>query len=316
MKNIILDTDIGDDIDDALALSYLCKSKDINLVGITTVYMNTYKRALLTEVILQALNKTHIPVVAGIGKGMTISLKEFNRNVKKHNPRQMDILKDIKISTEPLKINVLDFLNDITKRYEGDITLLTIGALTNIGTFLKKYPNANKRIKEIVTMGGCFFSTISEWNIICDPEAASIVVESGIPIRMVGLDVTLQCRLEENNIKRIERYKTDLCKLLGKLIRLWQKEVGRDPFTKRTRVPNLHDPLAAIAINHPEVLKFEPFCIKVETKGKYTRGMTVLTSLGWNYGWKLVPGCKSNVLVATEVNVKKVIDIFMDAILR
>lgn len=316
MKNVILDTDIGDDIDDALALSYMCNSKEFNLVGVTTVYMNTVERAKLACAVLEVLNRQDVPVVAGYGKAMTQSVKTYNQKLKIHKPRQMEVLKEVYTYMKPLDIDVVEFLNKKINQYKGNISLVTIGGLTNIAMLLKKYPGAAKKIKMIYMMGGVAFITGKEWNIICDPEAARIVFNSGIPIKMVGLDVTLKCRLKESDIRKIENNGKPVSDLLGKLIRLWQKQNGKNPYTKKYPTPTLHDPLAAMVGDHPEVIRFEPFKVDVETKGELTRAQTVIVGANFDIPWKCHPSIKPTADVAVDVNAKKAVNIFMKNILR
>ncbi|OGF48095.1 MAG: hypothetical protein A2231_08985 [Candidatus Firestonebacteria bacterium RIFOXYA2_FULL_40_8] len=306
MKKIIIDTDIGSDIDDALALGYLGKCKDIEIAGITTVFYQTYNKAMLSGLILDNL-KIKARVVAGFGKPVHLSEKEFQEKENKYNKVQFKALEGVEVKNNPEKDGVLEFLKESFSKQPGEITLLAIGPLTNIGLLLKKYPATSKNIKEIVMMGGCVFATFPEWNIINDYLSAEIVFNSKIPIKMLPLELTMKSELFEKHIKTLEKSKNPLPALLGKLTRLWQEGKGRTPI--------LHDVLAAMAITHPEIIKFEPFKINIETKGEHTKGMTVLSETTWENNWKLKDPKKANVLLATEVNYNKVIEIFMETVL-
>jgi len=306
LKKIIIDTDIGSDIDDALALGYLGKCKDIEIAGITTVFYQTYNKAMLSGLILDNL-KIKARVVAGFGKPVHLSEKEFQEKENKYNKVQFKALEGVEVKNNPEKDGVLEFLKESFSKQPGEITLLAIGPLTNIGLLLKKYPATSKNIKEIVMMGGCVFATFPEWNIINDYLSAEIVFNSKIPIKMLPLELTMKSELFEKHIKTLEKSKNPLPALLGKLTRLWQEGKGRTPI--------LHDVLAAMAITHPEIIKFEPFKINIETKGEHTKGMTVLSETTWENNWKLKDPKKANVLLATEVNYNKVIEIFMETVL-
>ena len=319
IHRVLLDTDIGDDIDDALALGYLGKSRDIFLLGVSTVFLKALERAELGAAELQVLGDFHLPIVAGYSRPMKIKDRIYNQ-MKKHKPRQFEILSKIKPMIKPYKMNVLEFLRNNIEAHPGEVTLLTIGPLTNIGLLFKKYPKLASKLKEIVIMGGVVTQPHPEWNILWDPEAARIVFGAGAPIKMIGLDVTLKCVLPEANIRMFERSTRELPVLLGKLIRLWQKQNRKIPASNKKLTPILHDPLAAMAINTPGLIEYKPCRIEIETKGCYTRGTTVPVSNYWKPGKNgievlLHPKVKPNALVAFGVNAPLAVKTFTERIL-
>jgi inosine-uridine nucleoside N-ribohydrolase len=136
MKKVLLDTDIGDDIDDALALGYLGQSKDIDLLGVSTVFLKTRERAELCAAELQVLNEFHIPVVPGAGRPLKIENAKYNRMLREHKPRQFEVLSKIKPMIKPYEMDVVEFLKNNIEAYPKEVTLLTIGPLTNAGLFI------------------------------------------------------------------------------------------------------------------------------------------------------------------------------------
>ncbi len=319
-KIVLLDTDIGDDIDDALALGYLGKSGDIFLAGVSTVFLKTKERARLGAAELQVLGEFQLPIVAGAGRPLKMKNSIYRMKLKKHKPRQFEVLSRIKPLIKPYEIDVVEFLKNNIEAHSGKISLLTIGPLTNIALLFKKYPALAAKVKEIVIMGGVIRQSFPEWNILCDPEAAEIVFNSGAAIKMIGLDVTLKCFLEEADIRSFESSGRELPVLLGKLIRLWQKQVGKLPGSDKYHTPILHDPLAAMSINTPGLLEYRPFKIVIETKGKYTRGVTVPVGNYWKpartgFEFVLSPKEKPNALVAVNVNAKLAVKTFTERIL-
>lgn len=320
IHRVLLDTDIGDDIDDALALGYLGKSRDIFLLGVSTVFLKTKERAKLGAAELQVLGKFHLPIVAGAGRPLNIKDALYQKRLKNHKPWQFEVLSKIKPIVKPYEMDVVEFLKNNIEAHPGEVTLLTIGPLTNIGLLFKKYPKTAFKLKEIVIMGGVINQPHPEWNILWDPEAAAIVFEAGAPIKMIGLDVTLKCVLPEAEIRKFERSGKELPVLLGKLIRLWQKQNGKIPGNGNKLTPILHDPLAAMAIDTPELLEYRPYRIKIETKGQYTRGTTVPVGNYWKPGRNgievlLHPKEKPNALVAVNVNAPLAVKTFSERIL-
>lgn len=257
VQNLIIDTDIGGDIDDAIALALALCSPEVNVLGVTTVFTYVNNRARLAAKLAEVYGHSDIPVAAGCESPL---IGSWDKGLI---PDQCEILKDedgyncSKFGADLITDKVIE---------NRDVVIAAIGPLTNIAIALKRVPSISKRAR-LVMMGGMVGKAYPEWNIFCDPEAARIVFESGIPITMVGLDVTLKCELSEDDIERIGREKCERNQFLYKLIRIYTG--------KYNRMPILHDPLAMSALIWPEILNFEYKDIRVETRGEFTRGVTV-----------------------------------------
>ena len=252
----ILDTDIGDDIDDALALALSLSSPELELLGVTTVFRNTPARARMAKAILQLAGHPDIPVYAGCGQPINNPVDET----------------EIPIQVGPELDNItyedghaVDFLIRQAKVHGKQLTLCPIGALTNIALAIRQ-DKAMLNIGEIVLMGGSFYRHCNEWNILCDPEAAHIVFSSGIPIRAIGLDVTTRCVMSDAQVAQVNASAHPLQRQLALFIQRWMAQTHVNPM--------LHDPLAVTAMWNPAYLTFEPAQVQVETQGKYTRGTT------------------------------------------
>ena len=177
---IIIDTDIGDDADDALAICLALKSEELEVMGITTVFRNTAARAQIAVRLLQLMGRTDIPVYAGIGHPLVAEADVETVPIQLlAGMEELEYRKDM---------DGVEYLRRSLSASQGDITLVTIGPLTNVGVLLCKHPEVKGKIKEIVMMGGAYYMHYNEWNILCDPEAAHIVYSSGVPIRAIGLD--------------------------------------------------------------------------------------------------------------------------------
>jgi len=294
-RKIIIDTDIGDDIDDALAIAFALNSPEVDLIGITTVFRNTDARAKIAVNLLNLAGR-NIPVYAGCGQPIV------NREDVLHIPCQFS--DDMNRFTYNKDIHGVDYIINTVMESDGDITLVPIGPLTNIGMAILKCPELKTKLKEIVLMGGCFYSHFNEWNIFCDPEAARIVFESGISIKAIGLDVTLKCRLSENDLKIFDSSTSPVAKFLSELIRRWRN------VTKS--LPILHDPLAVCTVFNDNIFEMQNEKIIVEIKGEHTRGTTFnKTGLNWSVSNKIVD---SHVKVAKDVDEEAFVKLFMERI--
>ena len=267
MQKIILDTDIGDDIDDALALAFAVMSGKFDVLGVTTVFRNAEQRAELACCVLDALGRLDIPVYAGIGKTLLQSIPEWEQVVRSHRPRQMDVLKKQQPSVQPQSDSAIDFIINTVMASDGDITLVPIGPFTNIAAAFTLEPRLAQKTK-IYMMGGATDRVRPEWNALCDPEATRIVFGTGAPITMVGLDVTTKCIMSYEQVKAIGSVDRPINQICFELIHLWG---GNNPEPR----PTLHDPLALATLIDPTLCETREIRIEVETRADHLRGATV-----------------------------------------
>ena len=267
MQKIILDTDIGDDIDDALALAFAIMSGKIDILGVTTVFRNAEHRAELACCLLEALGRTDIPVYAGIGKTLVQSIPDWEQVAASHRPRQMEVLKKQQPSIQPKPERAVDFIIDTVMAGDGDITLVPIGPFTNIAAAFTVEPRLAQKAK-ICMMGGATDRVRPEWNALCDPEATRIVFGTGVPITMVGLDVTTKCVMSYEQVKTIGSVDRPINQICFELIHLWG---GDNPEPR----PTLHDPLALATLIDPTLCETREMRIEVETQANYFCGATV-----------------------------------------
>ncbi|MDE1230085.1 nucleoside hydrolase [Vibrio aestuarianus] len=262
MRNIIIDTDIGDDADDILALALALKSSELNIVGVTTVFKNTQLRAKMAKHVLALAERQDIPVFAGHPHSI------LGENDCTEVPCQYQ--SEMSNYSVP-EVHAVQYIADVLSTQK--VTLVAIGPLTNIADLIVKHPECLKNIEELVVMGGCYYRHVNEWNIVCDPEAADIVFRSGLKIRAVGLDVTTQCNFNGLALSSARRdADTPLKKLLIESCDAWFNETG---FT-----PILHDPLTIFSLLSDSDIEYVPENVRVELKGEFTRAMTVCTEEG------------------------------------
>ncbi len=211
---IILDTDIGDDIDDAYALACLATVPECKLLGVTTAYGHTEQRAQIAGKLLKVMGRTDVPVYAGrasnhdIGRQYQWAKSYTGANIKKSS--------------------AVEFLKKEIEKQPGEVTILAIGALTNIADLVTKYPAIVPRIKRIVIMGGSVYSGYGtskepqiEWNIRCDPPAARSVFGCGAVITVAGLEATAMMQFEAERQKRLFGIGTATTDALAALTNLW-----------------------------------------------------------------------------------------------
>ena len=263
-KICLLDTDIGDDIDDAFSLALLLENPQIDLKAVTTVYKNTKLRAYQAKELLQTYN-SNIDVYYGEGLPLTNYIVPFRTefvhetgDLINNHPCQYD-----ESMNGEIKPDAVDAIIRLAEEYKNELIIIAVGPLTNIATAIKKEPKIVKWVKALYTMGGWFTNYVPEWNILCDPVAADIVFKSGIEIYSCGLDVTLQCVLDGKLLEYLEKEETEKIKLLNKYFKRW-KEYFK--FEKSV----MHDPLAATCVTD-DVCLFEKKYVKVnlnnENKG-------------------------------------------------
>lgn len=244
-KKVILDTDIGSDIDDAFCLAYLLANKDCELLGITTVSGEVEKRAMMASVLCYAAGKD-IPIYPGVEKPMFSEQKQpLAQQAKK--------LGKWEHKKEFEKGYAIEFLRKTIREHPYEITLLTIGPLTNIALLFMVDNEIPYLLKEIVLMGGYFKDKNTygyEWNIMCDPFAAKKVYESKVKVhKSIGLDVTLKVTMNSKEVKqKIKEINSELLMPVLDFADVW---------FENNDIVTFHDPLAAVALFNNEVCKFE-----------------------------------------------------------
>jgi purine nucleosidase len=237
---VLLDTDIGSDIDDAVAVAYLLAEPRCELLGVTTVTGDVAKRAALVQVLCDAAGRPAIPIHCGAASVL------LDGPGQPHVP-QYEAIKDLPHRLDRPPGTAIEFLRRTIRERPGEVTLLSIGPLTNVALLFALDPEVPGLLRSWVSMAGSFGGAIGrpgEWNSRCDPLATAIAFRNQ-PVRRVhiGLDVTLQCRLPAAEVR--QRFNGPLLGLVAKMAELW--------FADRQEIV-FHDPLAAIAIFHEQLV--------------------------------------------------------------
>jgi purine nucleosidase len=254
---VILDTDIGDDIDDAWAMGFVISYQGFAPLGVTITHGNTPARAKIACKLLHITHRDDIPVFIG---------RKTNDKVFQQYSWAEDFT-----AKRPEKKTAADFIVETVKRYPGEVTLLAVGPLQNIADALRKEPNLGKYVKRVVLMSGCVYGTsyslgkvIREWNVYQATADAQLVYGAGLPLTIVPLDSTTHVQLNNEERQRMVDYNSPLTYALECLYRLW--------LTGPTQRMTLHDQLAVAETASPATFfgKQETLPLLVDEQG-YTR---------------------------------------------
>ncbi len=279
---LILDTDIGSDIDDAVCLAYLLAQPECELLGITTVTGEAARRAMLASALCKVA-KRRIPIVAGADTPLLVPQKQ-------PAAQQAVALERWKHDTRFPANQAVDFLRRTIRRHPGEITLLTVGPLTNIGLLFALDPEIPGLLKGLTMMCGVFAEAPNhgplEWNAILDPHATAIVYRAPVkPHRSIGLDVTLQVTLPAEEVR--QRFQHPLLRPVLDFAEVWFKTVEGITF---------HDPLAATTLFDSRICGFQRGQVAVELDNPDLRGRTV---------WEPSRSAKAPHEAALKVNPKR-----------
>lgn len=310
MHKIFLDTDIGTDVDDLLAMSFILGSPDLSLLGITAAYGDTPLRAGLIREVLRRAGREDIPVAKGRSATFNGQREPWMAG---HEGRNAGLA-----PTSPLDEDgseAVELLLSTIEQNPGEVTLFAIAPLTNLALACQKAPDIMKKLKSVYLMGGVFnFNDPDltqprvEHNIFCDPEAAKVVFELGLPIKLFPLDVTLRTPLKKEDIDRIGVSNDPLRQFLGIELATWQ-ECLMERFGHRTVY--LHDPLTVAAFVDPAIVtRTLQARVAIECAGERTSGMTVpLTG-------KASKEHAHPVSVVVDVDIPRFYRLFVDTVTR
>jgi inosine-uridine nucleoside N-ribohydrolase len=255
---VLIDTDIGDDIDDAFALGLALRSPELRIVGITTAFGDTDLRARLVDRYLAAVGRKDIPVGVGVATPHDNVFTQAAYASRQPKRRHKD--------------GVTMILNQI-ERHPGQLTIIAIGPLRNLATAIQRDPATFKKVKRVVLMGGSVYrgyddsqnSAVrppdAEWNINRDPKAAQVLLASGVPIYMMPLDST-QVRLRAPERKKILAGRSHLSRQLKMLYSQWVAHTDN-----HAADPTLFDPVAVTYAIRPDLCPTTSMRLEVDDKG-------------------------------------------------
>lgn len=252
MEKIILDTDIGSDIDDSFALAYLLHASDAQLLGITTVTGQAQKRAELCRILVRIAG-WQVPVYAGEDHPLD------GQEEHQLECQMAGIANEYPAADFQPVESAADFLIRAARRNPGEITLLSVAPFTNVATALRKDPQFAGRLKRLVIMGGCFAQKKPEWNILCDRKAAEAMLKSDFrQLAVFPCDLT-------NTVSTPASYLAE--NVHGEFREILQK-MGNSWFERGMDRYHYHDPMAAVYCLHPELFVMQRGTMYMDAEGR------------------------------------------------
>jgi inosine-uridine nucleoside N-ribohydrolase len=267
-EKIIIDTDIGDDIDDAFALALALNSPEFDILGVSAAFGDTTTRARLLDRFLGEAGRRDIPVAAG--KPAAVNLQAFT---------QRRWAEDNKFARPPHPDSV-DFILGQIRKYPGQITLVAIGPLPNIGAMIDKDPDTFRKLKRVVIMGGSINSLTDpfniaapiaphvEWNIKNDVVSAQKLFAAGVPLQVLPLDSTANLKMHDVARDALFRHGSVLTDILMVLYEQWSFRLPEASFAyTRKAIPTLYDPMTLASMLDPSLCPLTPMHIQVGDDG-------------------------------------------------
>ena len=273
VKKIIIDTDPG--LDDSLAIFVALNSPELEVLGLTTIFGNAVTTTCTQNALrlLEIAERTNIPVAEGAHIPLNGNFRGAATFVHGDNGQGNA---DLPLpTTKSLEIDAVAFLKETIETHPNEITLVPVGPLTNIANLLTQHPGVDKKIKEIVLMGGNAqtpgnATPTAEANILNDPEAADIVFSAQCEITMVGLDVTNNVFMSEEQVNTLGSFNNAKSKHINKINPFYFSFLKN--FFEENGMP-IHDSSAITYLVHPEYFETIQHPVKVETLG-ISRGKT------------------------------------------
>lgn len=276
MIPIIFDTDIGSDVDDALALTLAIHSPELDVRAVTTVDGDVHLRGRIARKLLRLLGRGYIPVAAGCGR--RLDGKPFTRMPITGN---REFLEDEPDGLPLHDQNAVDLIINILQAATTKITLVLVGPVTNAAMALQRCPQIKEKIERFVIMGGSlspkeilkpegwvrwmpdFLKAGLEHNLNADPAAAELILKSGIPILLVPAEITFRTYLTEPERDQLKQSAAPCSTVLNHLAdefkRMFSKMMIGMPVDRRFTQIYLHDPLTVAALIPQDFIMVEPF---------------------------------------------------------
>jgi inosine-uridine nucleoside N-ribohydrolase len=300
---VIIDTDCG--VDDALALAFLARSPEIDLLAALATFGNnqTFNTARNTRYVLDAFGKQDVPVYSGARAPF---VRDYEHETSVHGETGLGYHTSPDEAAGRIQPGFApSALLRILREADDQVTLLPVGPLTNIAlALIEDADTMRAKVDRLVLMGGSTargnMTPAAEANFWHDPEAASIVMKSGIPITMVGLDVTEKMKVPRSYVERLEGSEATAKEILGDALRFYSdfqlQASGFDGFV-------FHDALAAALLVRPDLCTLVPYHVEISLDFVATRGESLCDASG-RFG-------EPNVDVAVDVDVNEALQFIL-----
>jgi len=285
-QKIIIDTDPG--VDDVIAISMALRSPELEVLGLTSIFGNTYGEVTAQNALRLVELEGHdsIPVSRGSDVPLVMPLEGLGTMV--HGEDGMGNTNPPPPKGKVIDKSAAEFIIEVVHTYPDEVTLVPIGPLTNIALALKIDPTIMSLVKKVVLMGGAVskpgnISPTAEANIYHDPHAADIVMRAGWPLVMVGLDVTQQVVMTSRFLEEIYKTKNPVTNLIQRILPFYQG-FHKSHFNSGGDI-HTHDPSAIAYLLNPDLFHTEVVSIFVESEGR-CKGQTIAD---WHNQWESRP---------------------------
>jgi purine nucleosidase len=307
-KRILFDTDPG--IDDACALLLALASPEVTVEGLSIVHGNcSLEQATRNALsVLELADASHIPVASGCDLPL---VQPSLLAPETHGETGLGYARLPAPRTKPVGQHAIDVLVEKLLAAPGEITLVAIGPLTNVALAIRQEPRVVQAIKELIIMGGALRSegnttALAEFNTYVDPHATHIVYHAGISTTLVPLDVTYQCILTPEDVRRLQNIDSPITKFVAESTRFYME--FHDEYQKINGCV-INDPLALALTFAPELCFYRELYVDVDISGGISMGKTVADF--YNYGKK-----PANMKVALGVRARDFMELFLGRIER
>jgi purine nucleosidase len=305
-RPIIIDTDPGQD--DAVAILMALASPELEVVAITTVAGNVPQPLVTNNALAmcELAGRTDVPVYRGANAPLE---RDLYTAEYVHGPTGIDGADLPPPSTAPADGDAIDVIIEACLGADEPISICPIGPLTNVATAIAREPSIVAAIREVALMGGGFFAggnttPVAEFNIFVDPDAASIVFNSGVPITMFPLDVTHQALVLPGDLKRLRELGTPVGDAVAGMLDYYEHH---DVEKYETEGAPLHDPCVIAYLLDKTLFGGKPCRVDIETESELTMGQTVVD-------WWGVTGVDPNAVVMNAIDRDRFFDLVVERI--
>ncbi|HXX15264.1 MAG TPA: nucleoside hydrolase [Candidatus Eremiobacteraceae bacterium] len=274
-RRIILDCDTG--VDDAIAILLALRSPELKIEAITAVSGNVPLALTLPNTLrmVEIAGRGDVPVAGGAAIPLVRQLVTASYV---HGENGLGGAEFPEPKLKPVDEPAAQLIRRIVHSRPGEVTIVGVGPLTNVALALKSDPELGSQIQEIVVMGGSLtggnITPSAEFNFYVDPEAARVMFDSGVPLTMVGLNVTQKVLLGEQQLGVLEAAQNPVSQAAGKILRSTIEHIreGRG-ITAKTMA--MHDPLTVAHLIDPSILTLKDYYVQIETSGEFSAGESV-----------------------------------------
>ncbi|HEV2528908.1 MAG TPA: nucleoside hydrolase [Thermomicrobiales bacterium] len=265
---VILDTDIGTDVDDCLALAAVLGSPELDLVAVTTVYGDVHLRGRMVARLLRLAGRDDVPV--HLGSSQTIL---GQRPIHWAGHEGVGLIDEADDNWQPAEGHAVDVIVRTVMDNPGGIHLLAVGPMTNVALAIRREPRLLANLSGLTLMAGAIRGLdglhlpLAEHNLKCDPEAAAIVFAQPEMKTVVPLDVTTRVRIRSSDLPTIREAGSGFHEAVARQVELY-------PSVVHGGATDLHDPLAAMALTRPELMTWRDLHVEIDVAGPHA-GMTL-----------------------------------------